>query len=53
MKTYKEVELKLSSFLTSAPDGVGWLTSRIGSFTLGKEPRFPLIFSLSWTVHED
>jgi hypothetical protein len=35
------VEVKLHSFLVSALDGGKWQASRAGSFTPGKEPRYP------------
>jgi len=53
MQTSKEADSYLNLLLTSGPDVVGWLTSRPGSFTLGKELRLPLIFFVIVSVRED
>jgi hypothetical protein len=55
IKTYRGVEARLHSFLTSAVDGDEWSASRPGRFDPGKEPRYPFNRRLggphSWTGH--
>jgi hypothetical protein len=47
MKTYEGVGVQTHVFLTSALVGDEWSASRLGRFTPGKEPRYPLDRRLS------
>jgi hypothetical protein len=43
IRTYREVEVQLHPFLTSALDGGDWSASRPGRFPPGKSPRYSLV----------
>jgi hypothetical protein len=48
IKAYGGEEVQQHSFLTSAPDGGKWSTSRFGRFAPRKEPLVPIKWETRW-----